>query len=261
MSDAILQTRLRDRPWDAPHTARLPGIVPVPLGDWLRVDEAFGAQMARRAALIAQRGGEVMACLPGAEPAAHELFETVRRALPGLGFDDHGDSVTRPDGHVVQVTGAPLACLARLVQEDFCLLEKQGDEHVLRAALLTFPASWTLHEKLGRPLSLIHGPVAAYDAGIATRVQRLFDAARPDRVLCRVNALLYRDPELFQPRREADPRGEEDRGRFAYLRSERQCLRRLPDSGAVVFSIHTSVLRLSALDPEDRARLRSFVGA
>jgi hypothetical protein len=37
----------------------------------------------------------------------------------------------------------------------------------LTAAILCFPASWTLAEKLGRPLGAIHGPVAGYDPGMA----------------------------------------------------------------------------------------------
>jgi hypothetical protein len=38
-----------------------------------------------------------------------------------------------------------------------------------------------------------------------------------------------------------------------YLRSERQCLLRLPKTRAIVFSIHTYVLPVTALSPEQRA--------
>jgi len=49
------------------------------------------------------------------------------------------DVVTRPDGAEVALDYAdPLRPLGQLVQEDFCILQKQGEEHVLTGALLYF---------------------------------------------------------------------------------------------------------------------------
>lgn len=93
-----------------------------------------------------------------------------------------------------------------------------------------------------RPLIAIHDPVASYDTDIAKRVQRLFDGIKPGRPLWRFNALWYRDAELYQPRGLGDPRSAVDQGRAPFLRSERQTLLRLPETGAVVFTIHTYVL-------------------
>lgn len=173
------------------------------------------------------------------------------------GFALHGDAVLRPDGVTVDLSSDhPLIVAGRLVQDDLCLLEKPpgASEHVLTAAILCFPASWTLAEKIGRPLTAIHIPVAPYDAQMAARVQRLFDAIRPERPLWRQNALLYATPDLHQPRPEAEPRVSPET-RPDYLRSERQCLIRLPRSGAIVFSIHTYVLPFAALTPEQAAAL------
>ncbi len=44
----ILQNRLLDPPWMAARTRRLPGVGPLDMGDWLRVDEVFAAQMTLR---------------------------------------------------------------------------------------------------------------------------------------------------------------------------------------------------------------------
>jgi hypothetical protein len=60
---------------------------------------------------------------------------------------------------------------------------------------------------------------------------------------------------LHQPRREADPRT--DRTGGSYVRSERQVLMRLPQSQAVVFSIHTWVVPVQALEPAELAALRA----
>lgn len=251
MSQPILQSRLPFAPWMDPRTARLPGILPVEGEDWLRVDDAFAAQMAERDRLFAEKPDLVVGMLESARPAAEELLETVLdhlRATPGYRVGE--GRVTRPDGVTVALDPAqPMAVLARLVQEDLCLMERQGDEHVLTAAALCFPASWWLTEKLGRPLLGIHIPVPSYDDDVAKRVQRLFDAIRPGQMLWRANALVYRDPTLHQPRREADPRT--DRRGGSYVRSERQVLRRLPVSRAVVFSIHTWVVRIETLSPAE----------
>jgi hypothetical protein len=43
-----------------------------------------------------------------------------------------------------------------------------------------------------------------------------------------------------------------------FVRSERQCLIRLPESRAVLFSIHTYVVARENLTPEQAAALREF---
>ncbi len=223
---------------------RLPQVTPVAPGEWLRVDAAYAAQLAEKARLVAERRGDVIAVLPGAEEAVAELLGRVLDELAVRAeFTVSGDRVTRPDGVTVAVDrGEPLLTLSRLVQEDFCIHQKDGAEHVLTAALLCFPAAWTLAEKIGKPLGRIHLPVARYDAEVARRVQRMFDMVRPEQALWRSNLLRYDDPALFQPHTEANPRPV-GRPTSPYLRSERQTILRLPSTGAVVFSIHTTVCR------------------
>lgn len=251
----ICQKSLPNAPWLSPATRRLPGVQPLDMVDWLVVDDAFAGQMALRDRLLADRRPEVLAALPGSRAAAAELLETVLAHLPG-GYHLAGGAAMRPDGVRVALEGDPLMAAARLVQEDLCILERPGEtgEHRLTAAALCFPASWRLDEKIGRPLAAIHAPVQPYDGQMAARVQRLFDRVRPGAPLWRQNALLYHDPSLFQPRAEAAPRAPAGAG-ARYLRSERQCIVKLPRTGAVVFSIHTWVVALDDLGPEQRAGL------
>ncbi|EPX81450.1 heme-dependent oxidative N-demethylase family protein [Salipiger mucosus] len=237
----ILQTRL---PYDPASQRPLPNIAPLEMAEWLMVDEAYAPQMAERARLLAEDRAAVLALDPAARPAAEELLEMVLAHLPE-GFTREGEAVTRPDGVVVTLDRAdPMGTLGHLVQEDLCLMEKRGEEHVLTGAVLCFPAHWRLADKFMQPLVAIHVPIAAYDDNIARRVQRLFDGIRPGRPLWRFNLLNDEDPALFQPGRKAAPRQETP---ARYLRSERQCLVRLPESGAVVFSIHTFVLERAAV--------------
>jgi len=257
--DPVLQDRLPHLPWMDPRTGRLPGIQPVEGNDWLRVDEAYAAQMALRDRLISTQPGIVHALLPVARPAAVELYEVVLdwlRTAPGFEIDLA--SVRRPDGVMVSLDpDQPLLTLGRLVQEDLCLMQSDGDEYLLTGAILCFPASWTLAQKLGRPLTDIHDPVPAYDNDLARRVSRMFTAIRPEQPLWRMNYLTYDDFILHQPRLEGERRPRPmDHG---FIRSERQCLLRLSATQAVVFSIHTYVVGAWAVPAEALAALRAAV--
>ena len=239
-----------------PATRRLPGIQPLDMADWLVMDEAFGPQIALRDRLLKDRREEVFATMGGEEAAAEELLALILTRL-GPGYEDGTGKVTRPDGVTVALdSDHPLLVAGRLVQEDLCLLDQPegADEHVLTGAVLCFPASWSLSEKLGRPLTAIHDPVPEYEGHLAARVQRLFDALHPDRPLWRANALLYADPALHQPRRHADRRVQ-PKGQSPFLRSERQSLLRLPETRAVVFSIHTWVVAWDDLTEDQREGL------
>lgn len=235
-------------PYDLATVRPLPNIGPVSLADWLLVDEAHAAQMAERERLLENDRAAVLQLDPEAFPAAEELLEMVLANLPE-GFSREGEMVTRPDAVTVPLDRAdPMGTLGRLVQEDLCLLEKRpgSDEHVLTGAVLCFPAGWRLAAKMMRPLTAIHIPIPEYDAGIAKRVQRLFDGVQPGRPLMRFNRLWQDDPALFQPGPRRDNGDRADPATAPYFRSERQCLVRLPDTRAVVFSIHTYVLTRAA---------------
>lgn len=241
-----------------PRTARLPGVLPLQGESWICVDDAFAGQMAERDRLITGSPDKVHALQDRAIPAAQELYATVLDALGRR--DDYTvtqSSVIRPDGCEVSLDpDHPLLTLGRLVQEDLCLLEQDQSEHVLTGAILCFPASWTLAQKLGQPLTRIHTPVATYDADIAKRVQRMFDAVRSEQPLWRANSLIYDDPTLHQPRLEGERRPQPITK--IYARSERQSFVRLPVTRAVVFAIHTYVVRMADLAPEVAQGLRDL---
>lgn len=229
-------------PQDMVAARALPGIQPV-TGSWLHVDEAYGAQMARRVALLAAQRDDVLWSDASALEPSQELLEMVLTELPRFGFSVRGTEVLCPDGRLVHVRrDDPLGTLGQLVQCDFCLLDKVGNEHVLQGAVLCFPASWTLAEKAGRGLIGIHDPVQDYDDPLARRVQRLFDGVQVGRPLWRFNQLWYEDPELHQPRSAQAPRDRPDADAM-FWRAERQTIFRLPKTNWAVFAIHTYVLR------------------
>ena len=253
----VLHPALPFAPWADPRTRRLPGVMPLDMDDWLRVDAAYAGQMALRDVLIATRAGAVHAVLPEAVAAAEELLALVLPRLPGLGFAAGPGGWRRPDGVVVAEGTGPLLTLGRLMQNDFCLMQADGaGEPALTGAILCFPAGWTLAEKLGRPLLRIHRPVEPYSDDIGRRVQRLMDGIRPETPMWRANANYSRAP-LFNPQPEDQDRSLR-RMAYPYIRSERQCLIRLPRTRAVVFSIHTYLVRRADLTPDQAAALQAF---
>ena len=114
---------------------------------------------------------------------------------------------------------------------------------------------------MGKVLADIHAPVPGFGPGTrqAEVMARMFDAMRPETPMIRWNFSLYGDERLFHP----DVSGPDDR-RFGsgeradpvYLRVERQTLRKLPETGAIAFSIRISVDPLERLEAhEDGAQI------
>ena len=241
----ILQDKLPVQPWAEPRTSRLPGVNPLDWADWLLCDSTYAAQMAEKDRLLQEETKAVLS--DGAEAAAAEHLTLMRRHLPP-DFIDHGDAITRPDGVTVGLHGSLLVAAARLVQQDICIMERRGAEHVLTAAALCFPSNWRLADKVGRPMTAIHDPVEIYDEMLAKRVQRIFDAMQPDRPVWRMNHLLYKDAELFQPFRLAKVTKATGR----YIRCERQSLVKLPETRAIVFGIHVIVVPINSLSSAEQ---------
>lgn len=241
-----------------PQIWKMPGTRPMDPETWLLVDEAFAGQMAFRDHLIAKKRDKVHVLLTEGRAAAAECLELALaflRKQPAYEF--RGDIVRRPDGVEVEVDrDAPLITLGRLVQEDICLMEAGPDGHILTGALLCFPAFWTLEEKIGRPLVRIHKPVPEYTDETALRVQRLFDGIQVGGPMTRANAHLCETADLFTPRSESEP-PRTIGANPPFLRSERQTLTRLPETKAVVFAIHTYIVRVEDLTPQQRTGLEA----
>lgn len=234
-------------PPDMYRARNLPGAQPV-TADWFRCDEAYAGQMALRRQLLTERRADVCAYAPGGLTAAQEVYDEICGLLPGHGFEINGSVARCPDGVSVALDrNDPLGTLGALVQCDLCVMEKEegAGEHHLAAAVLCFPAAWTLTEKIGKKMVRIHKPVALYDANIARRVQRLFDGVQVGRPLWRYNQHFQDDAALYTPVAEAEKLGRVRTGPQRdghFFRSERQTVLRLPKTRAVLFAIHTYML-------------------
>ncbi len=268
MSGPVRIPWLLDRPAELPfmdpRRAHPPGIGPVEMADLIVTGPDYAAQMAERERLLAGERETVLRCLPDAASAASEMLDFVLENLSGRSdFTVADDRVMRPDGATVTLDRAdPLATIGRLVAEDVCLMLPGEGEMRLGGAVLCFPSRWLLAEKIGLPLTDIHAPVPVYDETLARRVARLFDNVREGRPLVRVNWLIHTTAQLFLPMASDAKQGvwASDDGPL-YLRTERQSLVRLPESGAVAFVIRTQVSELASLSAEERETLASELAA
>ena len=227
----ICQTQLSCHPWMNARNRALPGTSAITPDAWLLRDECFEAQTVYKAKLLAMCRDDVLIIQPEARAACMELLDMVCGHLkipPRMGYS--------------------LKQLAALTQEDWIILQslKPVAEPIATAGLLCFPASWTLSEKIGHPLTRIHAPVSGYASQIAARVSRMINSLKPDRPIMRANFLIYDTPELYHPLREGEHRPVNPDGPH-WVRVERQTLRALPQSCAAAFGIHTSVVPASAL--------------
>lgn len=257
-----------------PHRMAM-GLVSVTEPAWFEIDALYPAEMAERRDLLATRHTDVFGALPISDTARRETLDLIAAHLPlhhpawfsrsGTRLANH---LTGEEWDLAAPPCDPLELAGRLVQEDLCLIQDSEDGPLLTAAVLCFPSRWRLHEKLGRPLAAVHGPVPLYADRLARPVDRFMRHIKLGHIASRLNWSLLDDPALFQPggkwRSAADATiTEANAGARLFVRVERQTLRRLPASDAVLFSIrvHNYPLPAIAARPEIAARLAAAVRA
>ena len=229
------------------------GLRAVPPEAWLAPGGDLAAVLAEKRALLAARRAEVFAALPGCEKAAAELLALLTSHLPRHHpdfFRREGERLlNRATGESWDLRAAeihPLDLAGRLVQEDLCLMLPGEAGYVLAGATLSAPNRWRLADKLGRPLDAIHDVVPGYAEVLARPVARFFAEVRPDRIVGRVNWGIADRPDRFLP--SSPPRvpvTAATAGDVLHLRIERQTLRKLAASAAVVFTIRTEIAPLA----------------
>ena len=251
------------------------GLVACPEAGWIEIDERYPVEMAERRELLAMRRGDVFAALPGSEAARAEVLALLAAHLPArfpTWFQAEGgrlrNRLTDEAWDLAAPGLDPLELAARLVQEDLCIIRPAEGGPVLEAGLLCAPTRWRITEKVGRPLMAVHAAVPFYGERLGAPVDRFMAQIQSGRIAMRVNWSVVDSPALFQL--EGKHRAERDPGFTAanagerlHLRTERQTFRRLPESGAVLFTIrvHSYPLTRVAALPGVTARLAAAVRA
>lgn len=203
------------------------GLRPLPPEKWLDRGSTLPARAAAKAPIF-DTTPESLIALPEAAPAIAELAALVGAPMPDL------------------------RAAAMATYEDLLILLPRNDAHVLVAGALAFPTDWHLDRKIGHPLAAIHAPIPTYAEKLRPGVDHVFATLTPDRLLLRTNwNVLETDALRYLPDRPALNRfnnvTNSNAGNTLYVRVERQALRRLPESGAAVFTIGVYIEPLRAL--------------
>ncbi len=203
-----------------------PNLTPIDASTWLLPDSEADDWLDEKRLLLRVRRDEVAGGIMDSD-AALELLALVRDAT---GLTPVGD------------WPSALEQAASIVSDDFCILQaKRPGDWRLTAGVLCAPTFWTLPERLGLDLGGLHGPVPGGDPALAARIGRVFTGLKPGVVLQRLNWTVQVGAARYTPERpSAAGKSVDD----LFLRVERQTLRKLPTSGAVVFSIRICIDRL-----------------
>lgn len=224
------------------------GLRPIAPEAWLEGGEVDPG--ARKDPLFDAHRATVWGEMEGSRPIQAEAVRLIATALG------------RP---VAEDGWAPLYAAARQVSDDLCLMAPDDSDWRLVALSLSAPTFFSADEVLGKSLADLHGPVPGFHERLLTRTRRVFAGLRPGLVLERRNWTVVNSPEPFTPRAapiraaiaEITP---PEAGRALHLRVERQTLRRLPETGAALFTIRVWLDPLETL-LASRERLSAFATA
>jgi hypothetical protein len=242
------------------------GLKPLRLEDWIEIDDHLTHELALKHHLLQTRYTHVFASMSGSETAQQEALNILLEHLTGH-FPAHyqiengaiAHSLTGDRWLLSDFADRPLDLAGRLVQDDLCLMLPGPEGYILGAGSVCFPSRWSLQEKIGKPMAQIHHPVPGYDTALQRPVNNFFDHLRVDCPSWRLNWSIVDTPDLALPpdyrnHRHQDIITGENAGDKLWVRVERQTLRRLPLSNAILFGIHTYVYPLKMLESKSEAR-------
>lgn len=251
------------------------GLRPLDVGGWIQIGPEYERDVRLKRELLGRAHNTVVATMPGVEREADEVLTTLVDHLcetfpqwfvrVGARVDNlrTGDSFVLDDGslHPIDIAG-------RLVQEDLALLVPRDGELVFGAGSVCFPNRWDLASKIGRTLAEVHAPVARLNEQLAAPIDGFLERLGPDRSYWRLGwGVLDTDDPYQAVDGTAAPRpGLPDVGEVAdraFLRVERETIRRFPITGSVLFTIRTYIRPLGHLAerPTDAARLAEALAA
>ncbi|MFD1786356.1 DUF3445 domain-containing protein [Sphingomonas floccifaciens] len=225
---------------------------------------------------VARGGGALRMGLKRLAPDAW-LQPAPDTATRAAAFDVHPDSVQRlPWAANAEVEAAEaigndakdLGGAARTVWEDLCLVQTPpgGGAPVLSAGAVAFPTDWRLADKLGLPLAAVHAPIHGYAEQLSAGVDHFIATLQPGAIFGRANWFVVPTADWrYLPAGTPEDRfahvTADNAGDTLFVRSERQTLRRLPHTGAVLFTIGVYVAPLAALSDAVVARVAASIAS
>ncbi len=264
-------------PYDGTSKPFTIGLKPLEHSEWIEPGPDLEAQLDEKVRLYAEMPDKVFVEEPDTRTAQAEvldlLLDHLPRRFPHIYRREAGAMLVGPGERRVPLDAdqAPLRTASLIVAEDLILMRRGDDGWRLAAGSLCFPSSWSLVEKFGKPLQHIHAPVPGFGPGTrsADLINRMFDGLQGQAVE-RYNWSIQAGSALYHPlsgqqridratgRPTKFPDGDID-GR-AFIRVERQTLRKLPVSKDILFTIriHMDPLKVLERHPDRAALAESF---
>lgn len=213
------------------------GLQPLAMQDWIAVDNDLPLFHRHKLEQKRLHFEEVYQELPESLPAQKEFCELLLQHL----LNHHAGAYSVREGMLIhtasqlnwEASTSSLWQASIWIQEDICILESADRQYRLAAASVCSPSNWSLKDKIGRSIDVIHGPVPGYQDQLSNRVVRLLDGIKPGKPVRRFNWSIQHGHELFW-RADANAGNKLD---AKYWRVERQTLLRLPETNAIVFGI------------------------
>lgn len=147
---------------------------------WIELEKTYKHRIAQRKDLYAKHGNGVLCYLPGSELACKELMEMVLQNVCAR-YPQYFSLVKK---RVFQnrILGTeedfrskhPLKVLLDNIPEDFgvTLRDEKTGCYILRAGVICSSIGWSINEKMGLPLHLIHQSVPDYKEKMQTSMER-----------------------------------------------------------------------------------------
>jgi hypothetical protein len=228
------------------------GVRPLDEADWFEFGpDAVGPDgwIAAKPALIARHRDVVVAMHDGIEREAADVAQSVSAYL----------RVHHPERDAtLDSSRHPLEAAALLVPEDVVLLVERDGRLVVGGGVVCFPNRWDLASKVGLELAQVHAPVSDLNDEIGHQIDAFLHRLASDRSWWRLGWGVIDVPDGFAP--PIDREAPTALPRDLYLRVERETLRRLPSTDAVVFTIRTYIAHLDSItDERERAAIAEAV--
>lgn len=227
---------------------------------WIEPDEDIGTFLDEKHTLYEEVPETIFRAEDDTDAAQREVLSTLADWLPA-----HHSDVWQRDGNRISVAGGtvdlddesvpPLVRAGFLVQDDLVIMRRGEDGWRIAAAHLSFPSSWSLDEKFGRPMEQVHASVPGFHGGTrnAMLINRMFDSFQPGQPVKRYNWTINWSYRLHLPKRKfytADPNARSVEPGDSFIRVERQTLMKLPVSGDLLFTIRIYLDPVKALEKD-----------
>ena len=248
------------------------GLLKISVSDWFEIfdlqERAF--QMSEKRRLLACQYDDIFIADPSSYPASKEVLDLMLNHLPSfrpdlysrnrntINLNSHSDFKEEVWSTNLKTNEMhPLDLAARLVQEDMIIMLPPDIKKTsastgwwLAAGSVAFPSRWSLKEKFGQSMNIIHAPVPFYKKQIQATVNNFFNRMPCNEIFARRNWSLYDNSFLRHDSAEQSSKivqkhiTSSNAGEKLWLRVERQTIRKLKKTGAILFTIRIHLRQL-----------------